>query len=69
MGFLKYFLVAVAAVATFVVGILIGHFGIEKGSQETVPGWVADVFRDVDESLVEKFIAEVNNINIQDNLR
>lgn len=51
------------------VGILIGHFGIQTDKQEKVPDWVASLSKDVDESLIEKFIAEVDNMQIQENLR
>ncbi|GLD54291.1 N-acetylated-alpha-linked acidic dipeptidase-like protein [Lates japonicus] len=54
--------------AVLTVGILIGHFGITKSSG-SAPSWVRDVAKDVDESLVEKFLSEVDNIQIQENLR
>lgn len=49
-------------------GILIGHYGIAKSSS-SAPSWVKDVAKDVDESLIEKFLSEVDNIQIQENLR
>lgn len=49
------------------LGILIGHYGIESGS--SAPVWVMDMARDVDESLIESFLSEVDNIQIQENLR
>uniref|UniRef100_A0A4W6ELF1 Aminopeptidase NAALADL1 n=1 Tax=Lates calcarifer TaxID=8187 RepID=A0A4W6ELF1_LATCA len=54
--------------AVLTLGILIGHFGITKSSG-SAPSWVRDVAKDVDESLVEKFLSEVDNIQIQENLR
>lgn len=48
-------------------GILIGHFGINKGS--SAPSWVNDVAKDLDESLIEQFLTEVDNYQIQENLR
>ena len=54
--------------AVLTVGILIGHYGIEK-SGDSAPSWVKDVAKDVDESLIEQFLSEVNNIEIQENLR
>lgn len=54
-------------VAVLAVGILIGHYGISSGS--SAPSWMQDVAKDVDESLIEKFLAEVDNIQIQENLR
>ncbi|XP_076126571.1 aminopeptidase NAALADL1 [Alosa pseudoharengus] len=64
---LKYVLFGVGGVVTFVVGILIGHFGIQTNN--SVPEWVTTLSKDVDESLIEKFIAEVDNLEIQENLR
>ncbi|KAG5281139.1 hypothetical protein AALO_G00067850 [Alosa alosa] len=64
---LKYVLFGVGGVVTFVVGILIGHFGIQTNN--SVPEWVSTLSKDVDESLIEKFIAEVDNLEIQENLR
>ncbi|KAM7415830.1 hypothetical protein PAMA_018064 [Pampus argenteus] len=52
--------------AVLTVGILIGHYGISTGS---APSWVSEVVKDVDESLIEKFLSEVDNIRIQENLR
>lgn len=54
--------------AVLTAGILIGHFGITKRSS-SAPSWVQDVAKDVDESLIEKFLSEVDNIQIQENLR
>ncbi|XP_062398715.1 aminopeptidase NAALADL1 [Sardina pilchardus] len=63
---LKYLLFGVGGVVVFAVGILIGHFGIETNNS---PDWVSKLSKDVDESLIEKFIAEVSNLEIQENLR
>lgn len=52
----------------FTVGILIGHYGIPKSSSPS-PSWVLDVAKDVDESFVETFLYEVDNLQIQDNLK
>lgn len=65
----KFLLFGLGGVVALAVGILIGHFGIQKGTQENVPDWVSSLSKDVDESLIEKFIAEVDNMNIRDNLR
>eukprot|EP00064_Thunnus_orientalis_P005636 superscaffoldBa00000562_g5650 len=54
------------AILTF--GILIGHYGITE-INSPAPSWVSDVMKDVDESLIEKFLSEVDNIKIQENLR
>ncbi|XP_068577002.1 aminopeptidase NAALADL1 [Cebidichthys violaceus] len=50
------------------VGVLIGHYGITK-SNGSAPSWVNDVAKDVDESLIEMFLSEVDNKQIQENLR
>lgn len=59
---------AVCGAALFTVGILIGHYGIPK-SNDSTPTWVRDVTKDVDESMIEKFLSEVDNLQIQDNLK
>lgn len=64
---LKVVISVVCAVSVLTVGILIGHFGIDKGS--SAPSWVNDVAKDVDEALIEKFLSEVDNMQIQENLR
>lgn len=58
----------VCGAAVLTVGILIGHYGITK-SYDSVPSWVRDVKKDVDESFIEKFLSEVDNLQIQENLR
>ncbi|XP_035999923.1 LOW QUALITY PROTEIN: aminopeptidase NAALADL1 [Fundulus heteroclitus] len=50
------------------IGILIGHFGIEKKS-EAVPSWLNDVAKDVDEKIIQQFLSEVDTVQIQENLR
>lgn len=65
---MKEFLVGgLCGVVMLTVGILLGHFGIQRGSSS--PSWVQDVARDIDESLIERFISEVDNVEIQENLR
>ncbi|KAF7649282.1 hypothetical protein LDENG_00144100 [Lucifuga dentata] len=49
------------------VGILLGHYGIKSGS--SAPAWVKDISRNVDENLIENFLSEVDNTQIQENLR
>lgn len=56
-----------AGAAFFTVGILLGHFAIDKGG--SVPEWVRDASRDVDESIIEKFLAELDTNEIKENLR
>ncbi|XP_059193509.1 aminopeptidase NAALADL1-like [Centropristis striata] len=58
----------VCGAVVLTAGILIGHFGITK-SGSSAPSWVKDVAKDVDESLIEKFMSEVDNIQIKENLR
>lgn len=65
---LKVLLISAACgVVFFTVGILIGHFAISK--EQPVPRWVSDVKKDVDERFIERFLSEVDNIRIQENLR
>lgn len=64
----KVLIGALCGVAVFTIGILIGHYGITESSS-SAPSWVKDVVKDVDENLIEMFLSEVNNINIQENLR
>uniref|UniRef100_A0A4W4GKG0 Aminopeptidase NAALADL1 n=1 Tax=Electrophorus electricus TaxID=8005 RepID=A0A4W4GKG0_ELEEL len=47
----KVLLSGFAGLAVLAVGILIGHFGIEKGS--SAPSWMSDLSRDVDEKLIQ----------------
>lgn len=64
---LKVLLIStVCGVVFFTVGILIGHFAIKKQSG---PHWVNEVKKDVDERFIERFLNEVDNIRIQENLR
>uniref|UniRef100_A0A4W5KK64 Aminopeptidase NAALADL1 n=1 Tax=Hucho hucho TaxID=62062 RepID=A0A4W5KK64_9TELE len=63
----KVLLGSLGAALVLTAGILLGHFAIQKGS--TTPDWVMDVTQDVNEALIQKFIAEVDNIAIQENLR
>ncbi|KAK7164436.1 hypothetical protein R3I94_002979 [Phoxinus phoxinus] len=56
-----------AGAVVFTIGILLGHFAIDKGS--SVPEWIRDASRDVDESIIEKFLAELDTNEIKENLR
>ncbi|KAM6954157.1 aminopeptidase NAALADL1 [Aplochiton taeniatus] len=49
------------------VGILLGHYGIQGGGSS--PDWLEEVGKDVEEKMVEKFLSEVDNVQIQENLR
>ncbi|KAB5528284.1 hypothetical protein PHYPO_G00138510 [Pangasianodon hypophthalmus] len=53
----KLLLFALAGAALFTIGILIGHFSDQKNSSSPLPEWVQEVAQDVDENLIEKFIA------------
>ncbi|KAJ8414861.1 hypothetical protein AAFF_G00023840 [Aldrovandia affinis] len=64
----KLLLYGLAGAGVFTVGILLGHYAIDKG-EPSAPDWVQSVSRDVDETLIKRFIAEVDNIQIQENLR
>lgn len=65
---LKVLLISVVCgVVFFTVGILIGHFAIDK--KESIPRWVNELKKDVDEGFIENFINEVDNRNIEENLR
>ncbi|XP_017307041.2 aminopeptidase NAALADL1 [Ictalurus punctatus] len=65
----KVLLFALGGAAVFTVGILIGHFGIKKNTSAPLPEWVHEVAQDVDENLVEKFIAQVDTTQIRENLQ
>lgn len=70
MKILKIILGIVGSVAVLAVGILIGHYGVSKKStSESGPSWLKDVGKDLDESFIEKFLSEVDNMKIQENLR
>ncbi|KAF7687672.1 aminopeptidase NAALADL1 isoform X1 [Silurus meridionalis] len=64
----KLLLFALAGAAVFTVGILIGHFGIEQKNSTPLPEWVQQVAQDVDENFIEDFIAQVDSMQIKDNL-
>ncbi|XP_062310021.1 aminopeptidase NAALADL1 [Osmerus eperlanus] len=55
---------AVCVAVTQAVGILLGH-----QQSDSTPSWVQDLSRDVDEDLIQRFISEVDNMEIQENLR
>ena len=65
---MKILIFVLCCAVLFTVGILIGHYAIPKGSTPP-PSWVTDVAKDVDESLIEAFLSEVDNLQIQENLR
>uniref|UniRef100_A0A8C5BKW2 Uncharacterized protein n=1 Tax=Gadus morhua TaxID=8049 RepID=A0A8C5BKW2_GADMO len=53
--------------AVLTVGILLGHYAIDKGSP--APSWLPDVSRDLDESLLQDFMDAVDNKKIEGFLR
>ncbi|KAK2845865.1 hypothetical protein Q7C36_010719 [Tachysurus vachellii] len=65
----KVLLFALAGAAIFTVGILIGHFGIDQKNVTPLPEWVQKVSQDVDENLIENFLAQVDTLQIQENLQ
>lgn len=65
---LKILISVLCCAVLFTVGILIGHYAIPKSSTSP-PSWVTEVAKDLDESFIDAFISEVNNIQIQENLR
>ncbi|XP_063802202.1 aminopeptidase NAALADL1 [Pseudophryne corroboree] len=54
----------VGGVVILAIGLLIGHFGISK-----TPSWAKELSKDVDENFIREFMKEVNNRNIEENLR
>lgn len=64
----KILLSVLCCAVLFTVGILIGHYAIPKNSPPP-PSWVTEVAKDLDESFIDAFISEVDNIQIQENLR
>ncbi|XP_061115518.1 aminopeptidase NAALADL1 [Conger conger] len=66
---MKVLLFVLLGAGVLTVGILLGHFAIDKGGSPATTDWLDDVSRDVDEGLIERFITEVDNMEIQENLR
>lgn len=65
---LKLLIALLSCALALTVGILIGHYGIIKSGSST-PSWVTDVRKDVDENFIKTFLAEVDNLQIQENLK
>lgn len=65
---IKILISVLCCAVLFTAGILIGHYAIPKSSPPP-PSWVAEVAKDLDESFIDAFLSEVNNIQIEDNLR
>ncbi|KAG9354379.1 hypothetical protein JZ751_001086 [Albula glossodonta] len=63
----KLLLFGLLGAGVFTVGMLLGHFAIQK-AESSIPKWVNDVSRDVDRALIERFIAAVDNAQIGENL-
>ncbi|KAL0193593.1 hypothetical protein M9458_011889, partial [Cirrhinus mrigala] len=55
-----------AATLAFTVGILLGHFATDKGS--SVPDWVRDASRDVDEKIIKTFLEQLDTSELRENL-
>ncbi|KAK2911261.1 hypothetical protein Q8A67_003394 [Cirrhinus molitorella] len=60
-------LCVLTGVLAFTVGILLGHFATDKGG--SVPDWVRDASRDVDESIIKTFLDELDTNELRENLR
>ncbi|RXN32018.1 N-acetylated-alpha-linked acidic dipeptidase [Labeo rohita] len=60
-------LCVLAATLAFTIGILLGHFAIDKGS--SVPDWVRDASRDVDEKIIKTFLDQLDTNQLRENLR
>lgn len=65
----KVLIGAFCGAVVLAVGILIGNYGITKSSSSSAPSWVKDVAKDVDENFIKKFLSEVDNMQIQENLK
>lgn len=65
---IKILISVLCCAVLFTVGIIIGHYAIPKSSTP-LPSWVTDMAKDVDESFIEAFLSEVDNLRIQDNLK
>ncbi|XP_066511158.1 aminopeptidase NAALADL1-like [Hoplias malabaricus] len=63
----KLLLFSFLGLVVLAVGILIGHFGIEKGV--SAPGWLQELSHDVDEGLIKRFIDEVDTKQLEENLK
>ncbi|TSR04318.1 N-acetylated-alpha-linked acidic dipeptidase-like protein [Bagarius yarrelli] len=65
----KLLLFTLAGAAIFTTGILIGHFGIDQKNSTPFPEWVQEIRQDVDENLIENFLAQVDTGQLQENLQ
>uniref|UniRef100_A0A8C5A081 N-acetylated-alpha-linked acidic dipeptidase-like protein n=1 Tax=Gadus morhua TaxID=8049 RepID=A0A8C5A081_GADMO len=63
----KVLIGSLGGAAVLTVGILLGHYAIDKGSP--APSWLPDVSRDLDESLLQDFMDAVDNKKIEGFLR
>ncbi|XP_043931298.1 aminopeptidase NAALADL1 [Protopterus annectens] len=61
---LKVLIGVLSGAAVFTAGILIGHYGMYRE-----PSWAKGLIQDVDESLLEQFMKEIDNKKIEENLR
>lgn len=65
----KVLLFTLTGAVFFTIGILIGHFGIDQKKSTPLPEWVQKVSQDVDENLIENFLAQVDTRYIEENLQ
>ncbi|MEE6516788.1 hypothetical protein FKM82_026534 [Ascaphus truei] len=66
MNWLKIVGGVLGGVVILAIGLLIGHFGIQK---KTEPAWVKELSKDVDEGFIKEFMRELDNKKIEENLR
>uniref|UniRef100_A0A8C8SUE2 Aminopeptidase NAALADL1 n=1 Tax=Pelusios castaneus TaxID=367368 RepID=A0A8C8SUE2_9SAUR len=70
MSWLKILGAVIGAGLVLTAGILLGHFAIPKGgASQGAPTWAQTVSRDLDESLLQSFMDQVESAKIQENLK
>uniref|UniRef100_A0A8C3IJL4 Aminopeptidase NAALADL1 n=1 Tax=Chrysemys picta bellii TaxID=8478 RepID=A0A8C3IJL4_CHRPI len=70
MSWLKILGAVIVGALLLTVGILLGHFAIPKGGNGSgAPSWVQTVGRDLNESLLQSFMDQVESEKIRENLK
>uniref|UniRef100_A0A452HX56 Aminopeptidase NAALADL1 n=1 Tax=Gopherus agassizii TaxID=38772 RepID=A0A452HX56_9SAUR len=70
MSWLKILGAVIVGALLLTVGILLGHFAIPKGGNgPRAPSWVQTVGRDLNESLLQSFMDQVDSGKIRENLK
>uniref|UniRef100_A0A8C0J9Y8 Aminopeptidase NAALADL1 n=1 Tax=Chelonoidis abingdonii TaxID=106734 RepID=A0A8C0J9Y8_CHEAB len=70
MSWLKILGAVIVGALLLTVGILLGHFAIPKGGNgRGAPSWVQTVGRDLNESLLQSFMDQVDSGKIRENLK